>query len=332
MDEGDRSDGRGTARVTAGARVHFGFSNLSLAHERLYGGLGVAVDRPRTVVGATPASTVEAPERFADPARRAVEHLGLDGATVRVEERIPHHVGLGSGTQGALATYAAVAAAHGRPVRARDAAPVLGRGGRSGVGVAAFEAGGFVVDAGHPTGRFTTDRPADGEWTVPAVAARHPLPAHWRVLLVEPEAPRGPSGDREDRSMRSAVEDADPDVADRIAATVLRRVLPAAAEGDLPGFGAAVAEVSRLNGTWYTDEQGGVFRPPVGPVVEHLADHPAVHGAGQSSWGPTAFGVTRASDAGAAREAGRDALRAADVDGDVRVVEVRNDGARVERP
>ncbi|ERH14109.1 MAG: hypothetical protein J07HB67_00071 [halophilic archaeon J07HB67] len=30
-------------RVTTGGRLHFGFGNLSLAHERLYGACGVAV-------------------------------------------------------------------------------------------------------------------------------------------------------------------------------------------------------------------------------------------------------------------------------------------------
>ena len=323
---------RGTARVTAGARVHFGFSNLSLAKERLYGGMGVALSRPRTVVEAEPADEVGAPEGFREHTRRAVECLGIGGARVRVRERIPGHVGLGSGTQNALATYAAVAAAHGRQVQPRAVAPSLGRGGRSGVGVAAFESGGFVVDAGHPAGQFTTDRPADGEWTVPPVAARHDLPGDWRLLLVDPDAPDGRSGDEEDESMRSIVEGADPEVADRIAAVLARRLLPAAASGDLATFGAAAAEVSRLNGTWYTGEQGGLFRPPVGDVVEHLLDDPVVTGAGQSSWGPTAFGVTRAADADPARVAGRDALRAADVDGEVRVVGVRNRGAGIERP
>lgn len=331
-DAGDHRSERGTARVTAGARVHFGFSNLSLANERLYGGLGVALSEPRTVVEAEPADRVEAPGGFREATRRAVESLGVGGAQVRVEERIPRHVGLGSGTQNALATYAAVAAAHGRAVGVRAVAPSLGRGGRSGVGVAAFESGGFVLDAGHPTWQFTTDRPADGEWTVPPVAARHDLPDDWRLVLVEPAAPDGRSGDHEDESMRSIVERADPDVADRIAAVLVRRLLPAASGGDLATFGAAAAEVSRLNGTWYTGEQGGVFRPPVGSVVEHLADEPVVTGAGQSSWGPTAFGITRESDADAAREAGRDALRAAGVDGEIRVVGVRNRGAGIERP
>jgi beta-ribofuranosylaminobenzene 5'-phosphate synthase len=54
-----------------------------------------------------------------------------------------------------------------------------------------------------------------------------------------------------------------------------------------------------------------------------------VFGAGQSSWGPAVYGVTDATNADAAREAGEAALIAAGVDGTVRLVRGRNRGARV---
>ncbi|SNZ18052.1 beta-ribofuranosylaminobenzene 5'-phosphate synthase [Natronoarchaeum philippinense] len=328
------------ARVEATARLHFGFQNLSLAHQRLYGGIGVALDRPAFVVTAERAEEVsvrddaDGPDATAvasEHARRAVDLLGVPGVAVTVRERFPRHVGLGSGTQFALAVYAAVAAAHDRPVDVRAAAPKLGRGGRSGVGVAGFERGGFVVDGGHPTSQFTTDRPADGEWTVPPVTARHDLPDDWRFVLVLPDADPGRSGDDEDSSMRSVVEDADPALADEISAVLTRRLLPAAAAGRREAFGAAVAEIGRLNGAWYTDAQGGVFRPPVGRIVEELGEHPVVSGVGQSSWGPIVYGLTDRDSVGQAKAAARDALDAASVDGRVLAAGVRNEGAVTER-
>jgi beta-ribofuranosylaminobenzene 5'-phosphate synthase len=319
------------AVVTAHARLHFGFCNLSLARERLYGSLGVGLDRPRVSVAAAPSEgvTCEQPT-VRDYAERVVDHLGVDGADVTVDGSFPRHVGLGSGTQLALATLVAVARAHDRSVDVRTVAPDLGRGGRSGVGVATFEAGGFVLDAGHPTARFTTDRPAVGRWSVPPVAARHPVPEDWRFLVVVPDSPAGPSGDAEDRSMRSVVESAAPSPSDRLAGVIARRVLPAITEGSAERFGSAVAEVGRLNGTWYADEQGGVYRPPAGELVAALDEAPAVYGAGQSSWGPSVYGVTDADRAAAAREAGRDALDAAGADGRVLVAEGRNRGATVD--
>jgi len=318
-------------RVAVGGRLHFGFLNLSLAHERLYGSLGVALDEPRTVVAAEPADAVRCDhDAGREYARRAVELLDVRGADVTVERTLPRHVGLGSGTQLALAVLAAVACAHGREPRVRERAPELGRGGRSGVGVATFSSGGFVLDAGHPTERFTADRPPEGEWSVPPVAARHEVPDDWRFVVALPDAEPGRNGDAEDASMRSVVERADPALADEIATVVTRRVLPALATDDHEAFGAAVAEVGRLNGAWYADQQGGVYRPPVGRVVSVLSDSAAIAGAGQSSWGPAVYGVTTADRAAAAREAAREALSAADVGGEVLVAEPRNRGARIE--
>ena len=318
-------------RVESGGRLHVGFCNLSLSHDRLYGSAGVALDQPRVAVDAERADGVVCEhDRARGYAERACDLLGVDGARVVVHDELPRHVGLGSGTQLALAVLAGVASAHDRDPRVRERAPEFGRGGRSGVGVAAFEAGGFVFDAGHPTERFTTERPARGEWNVPPVAARHDVPGDWRFVLVLPDADPGKSEREEDESMRSVVERADAALADRIAGVVTRRVLPAIATGDVEAFGEAVADVGRLNGAWYADEQGGVYRPPAGALVDELDSSPAVVGAGQSSWGPVVYGVTDASRADAAADAGRGALDAAGVGGDVRVVEPRNEGALVE--
>ena len=335
------------ARASAGARIHFGFCNLSLSHERLYGALGLGLREPRVVVDAEPAEGVSVAvadgadglrsdageETTADlraHANTAVDCLGVDGARVVLRESLPRHAGLGSGTQLAAATLAAVAAAHGEPARVRERAPLFGRGGRSGVGVATFEDGGFVLDAGHPTARFTTDRPDDGEWTVPPVAARHAVPDDWRFLLVRPDADPGRSGDGEDDAMRAAVERAEPGLADRIGGIVTRRVLPAVATGNAERFGAAVAEIGRLNGAWYADEQGGVYRPPAGRIVDELSDSPAVTGTGQSSWGPAVYALTDAERVDAAERAARAALDAAGVAGRVVTAGIANHGIRVE--
>jgi beta-ribofuranosylaminobenzene 5'-phosphate synthase len=107
------------ATVSAGARLHVGFGNLSLSHDRLYGGIGVGLAEPRTVVEATTADEVTVagaaePDAVATFAERAVDLLEVPGAAVTVHEQFPRHVGLGSGTQLALSVYAAVARAHGR--------------------------------------------------------------------------------------------------------------------------------------------------------------------------------------------------------------------------
>jgi len=321
------------ARVTVGGRIHFGFQNLSLAHDRLYGGVGVGLSEPSLVLNAERASAIHCDWPGGTPyVERAVEILDVPGADVTVEQRLPRHVGLGSGTRLALASLAAIARTYNEAVSIRAAAPDIGRGGRSGVGVATFETGGFVVDAGHPTELFTSEPPAEGEWTVPPAIARHDVPSEWRFLLVTPETERGLSGEPEDAGIRSVVERADPGIADEIALVVTRQLLPAIATSDHETFGSAVARLSRLNGAWYADEQGGVYRPPAGRLIDALDSIPGVSGAGQSSWGPTVYGITHAETAGTAERLTSDALDDLGLDGTVRTVEAATTGASVESP
>ncbi|MCL7419059.1 MAG: GHMP kinase, partial [Halalkalicoccus sp.] len=174
------------------------------------------------------------------------------------------------------------------------------------------------------------ERPGDGTWEVPPILARHPIPEEWRFLLVIPDIDPGKSGTEEDEDMRAVVERASPGIADEITAITLRNVLPAIVEEDLAAFGSGVAAIGRLNGAWYADAQGGVYRPPVGEVVRELESEPAIEGAGQSSWGPVVYGVTDRERAEAAREAGRRALSRAGVEGAVYVVAGRNEGARID--
>lgn len=283
-------------RVESTARLHFGFLNLSLSRRRLYGGVGLSLDRPRTVVEANPAEevTVEGGEDARRYAETAVDLLGVSGAEVRVERMIPRHVGLGSGTQLALSVLTAVAEAHEREAEPRRHAPALGRGGRSGVGVAVFEEGGFVVDAGHPSESFTSSPPARGEWSVPGVAARHSVPRDWRFVVAVPGG-EGRHGMEEERGLREVVENADPGVADGVSEALVDMVLPGVADGDLALFGEGVDRLGRLNGVWYAGLQGGVYRGESRGLAEDLGGVAA--GVGQSSWGPAVYAVVSEEDA-----------------------------------
>lgn len=308
--------------VETTARLHFGFTNLSTERNRLFGSLGVAIDRPHAEIRAEPADGVEAGGAAVETdgadlgwaagddaradlatveeyARTAASLLGVDGARVAVESAIPAHVGLGSGTQLALGVLTAVAAAHGLHPDRRRLAPALGRGRRSGVGVAAFESGGFVYDAGQPTETVA----AGDRWEVAPVVVGAPVPEDWRFVVAIREGATGRRGSDEAARMERAMERADPATAAEISTCLVDAVLPGVVTGDLTDFGTGVERVGRLNGEWYADSQDGVYRPAARPAVRTFRDHPDVAGAGQSSWGPAAYAVTRRDAAPAVAEA-----------------------------
>lgn len=272
-------------RVETPARLHFGFLDLSGETGRLYGGVGVGIDRPRAVVEAEPAEGVgtDGGAYFEDLVCEAVDVLDVPGARLEVREALPRHVGLGSGTQHASAVLEAVARANGVEPTRRGARE-MGRGVRSGVGRAVFERGGFVVDAGH-----TPDAPREKR-RIPPVSVRRSLPSDWRFVVAVPDGV-GAHGDDEERRMRRVVGE-EAGTGDGVRREFLGRVLPGAAEGDIGSFGAGVAELDRLNGVWYADEQDGVYHDASAPLVERLRVHEAVAGAGQSSWGPSVYALT----------------------------------------
>lgn len=315
------------SRVSVGARLHIGFTNLSLERDRLYGGIGLATAEPRTVVTAARGDRVACESAEARPlVEQVVDLLDVPGATVQIEEALPRHVGLGSGTRLAMAVLWAIAEAYEKPTRLRERAPALGRGGRSGVGVATISRGGFVVDIGHPSAAFTPSPPERGNWTVPAVGIRRSIPTDWRFVIVIPEAPAGRSGPAEDDAMRTVVSSADASISDRVARCLVETVLPGLATGATDAFGSGVEAIDRANGEWYADVQDGVYRSPAGEIIETLRESPETAGVGQSSWGPAVWAITDAAEAATVESAAWEAIDDLDAGGHVVVTRGSNEG------
>jgi beta-ribofuranosylaminobenzene 5'-phosphate synthase len=311
----------GGIRVEAPARLHLGMLAVAGDVERRFGGLGVSVSRPAVVIEAQPADELSAEgadaERALAFAERCRDALGLaGGAHLRVVEAIPQHVGLGSGTKLALAVAHALATLEGRDVDAPGLAEAAGRAARSAVGMWTFARGGLVVEGGHRPG---VERPA-------SLLAHHPMPAEWRAVLVLPAAAPGLSGGAEEAAFgqltpapeRSAV----------IAQLVLTALLPALVEAELEEFGAALTRIQQLVGDSFAAAQGGRFHPRAGPLVEALLRFGAA-GAGQSSWGPTVYGVVGSEAAG--HDLAHRMEELVGDEGNVELVPFDNRGARIER-
>jgi beta-RFAP synthase len=194
-------------------------------------------------------------------------------------------------------------------------AQAVGRAARSAVGTWTFALGGLVVEGGVGRGE---ERPAP-------LLARHPMPEHWRAVLVVPTAEPGLSGVAEEAAFRQLVPS--PERSATIAQLVLTSLLPALVEGEVEEFGGALTRVQELVGDAFATVQGGRFHPRAGALVDALLRHGAA-GAGQSSWGPAVYGIV--GDEAAGREL---AGRMEDVvagEGSVELVTFDNRGARVE--
>jgi beta-RFAP synthase len=167
------------------------------------------------------------------------------------------------------------------------------------VGTWTFAHGGFVLEGGR---RDLSDE-------VAPLLARLTVPAAWRCVVVVPKGHPGLAGEEEAAAFARLPPPSTREV-EHVAHLVLMQLLPALAEADLPGFGAALGEVQRVTGGWFAPAQGGVFAPgETGDLIARLREWGAA-GVGQSSWGPAAYGIVGdASTARALAERVRGALR-----------------------
>ena len=306
--------------VTAPARLHLGMLDPAGIGARQFGGIGVGVESPRVVVGVRPRSgeeviahgaQAERAATFARCARAALGHRG--GVEVDVREAIPPHIGLGSGTKLGLAIARGVAELAGIQATPAELADASGRGARSSVGCWTFASPGLVVEAG-----------VRGGGSISPLVARHLMPERWRCVLALPLGGEGLSGDAEERFFSRLHEQAAGEP--RVSRLLLTALLPGLVTGDIDEFGAALTEIQREIGSMFAAQQGGVFHPRAAPVVDALLAL-GVGAVGQSSWGPSVYGIVecpeRAADVA-------DRLRAAANGGtDVRVVDFDRRGAWV---
>ncbi len=283
----ERLDG---VRVRAPARLHAGFLDMEGGLGRRFGSIGITLEEIATVLVAARADGLAVRGPSSDRARRGVERIHAEmrfpaDIDLSVEQAIPEHVGLGSGTQMDLAVAAVLALLAGERSSIRELARHLGRGARSGIGIGAFEEGGVMVDGGVGP---TPDPPP--------VIARMPFPERWRVLLLSHEGGSGLHGKQEVQAFRELPPFPATSAA-HLCRLALMVLLPALAEADLKRFGRALGEIQRVVGDHFAPAQGGRFTSPL--VADCLAwlERRGIEGVGQSSWGPTGFAVVEAADA-----------------------------------
>ncbi|MDD5558465.1 beta-ribofuranosylaminobenzene 5'-phosphate synthase family protein [Candidatus Methylomirabilis sp.] len=305
--------------VKAPARLHFGFIDPDGSSGRMFGSIGLAIDEPAVILEATPADRLEVVgrerSRVVTLARRFLRYYRLNqGVRISVTTTIPAHAGLGSGTQLALSVASALARLFSIDANIRELAAVMGRGRRSGIGIAAFEQGGFIVDAGRrmnvtakvvpssacqvPGSESQTPNPKSQTRRldpVPPIIVRYPFPENWTFVVAIPYADRGLAGTAETKAFhRLAGRPAS--AAGRLSRLLLMQMLPAILEQDPVAFGGSLTSIQRIVGNWFRPVQGGTFATTQGAALVKAMSRAGALGVGQSSWGPAVYGLAADQD------------------------------------
>jgi len=318
--------------VTTPSRLHFALIDLNGSLGRVDGGIGLSLEHPGFQIIATPSMSVQIiglkNGLFLPRAEEIVKILkskyNFSGVRIEITQSIPAHTGLGSGTQLSLGIAAAICALYDININIEETASLVGRGGTSGIGVATFQHGGFIVDGGH---RFPTQKssflPSSASDNVapPPILFRQNFP-DWPILIVIPNC-KHISGAEEVRLFTTLCPMPQTS-AQQLSHLILMKLLPALVENDLSSFGETINRIQEIG--WKKieiDAQG----PIIQKTIDFLRNNGAV-GVGLSSWGPAlyAFG----EDLESLKEKTEEFLSRLPDGGTCFITEANNTGARCE--
>jgi len=283
--------------VKTPCRLHFSLIDMSGSVGRVDGSVGLALNYPNVTLEAQSDETLRVegltPRKVRTLVKRFMKHFNLkEGVRVNLRSNIPSHVGLGSTTQLSMAIASALAELFNVERDVNYLARVMGRGGTSGIGVAAFHRGGFILDGGHLYGKKGGKRsflPSHASRAPPPpILLRYDFPEDWMFVIALPNLPKGLHGPREVEVFQSRCPIPDVEVG-KVCRLILMKMLPALKEQDIEEFGSSLTQLQEVGFAAATKD---FMHPTVKRCVKLMLKLGA-YGAGQSSFGPNAYALVK---------------------------------------
>jgi beta-ribofuranosylaminobenzene 5'-phosphate synthase len=275
--------------VTTGSRLHFTLIDMNADLGRVDGGIGVALKRPGWKVEISKVRKWTVDRQAEQVVELLKERLSpSSNFKVEVKARMPEHVGLGSRTQLALAIAAGMTAYDRDPPSVPELAKLVGRGGTSGIGVAAFEKGCLILDGGHrykEKGGFLPSRYSRAG--PPPILATYKVPTDWYFVVGIPVG-KSYYGTDEAKAFKDHTPIPRKEVG-AVARLVLLKLLPALMENDLEAFGEAISSIQTMG---FKRIENNLQGPNVIQLQNFMTARGGV-GAGLSSFGPACFCVVK---------------------------------------
>lgn len=275
--------------IKSPSRLHLTLIDMNASLGRVDGGAGITLSSPNIMIRAKRSHTIDVvgESTLRERIVKAVEKLLPEGEGIHIQltEEMPSHVGFGSGTQAALSAAAAVNELYGLGMSVRELATAVGRGGTSGIGVASFEMGGFIVDGGHRFDEKGSFSPSSASKAAPApVLFRHDFP-DWNIVLALPESP-GAHDAREVDIFQKECPIPINEVQE-LSHLMLMKMMPAIMEQDIEAFGYCINHIQNIG---FKKREVQLQHKVVRDVMSLMQDNGA-YGAGMSSFGPAVYGI-----------------------------------------
>ncbi len=288
-------------KVKTPSRLHLTLIDLNGSLGRIDGGIGVTLDYPNVVIEAEASDSIvvegEKVELVESITRKVIDKISPgNGVKIKIRSTIPEHVGLGSKTQISLAIATAINRIYLRNFSVRELVKIVGRAGTSGIGVAAFERGGFILDGGHTFGPGKQKEkflPSSASLAPPApVIIRQDVPEDWFFVIGIPNVDKGAHGAREIEVFKKYCPVPLKEV-EKLCHLVLMKTLPAIMDKDIETFGASLCEIQKIG---FKKVEVELQDPVVKKLMEFMIKNGA-YGSGVSSFGPAVYGLVSGIEA-----------------------------------
>ncbi len=315
-------------KITTPCRIHMTLIDMNGELGRVDGGAGLTLSSPNIRITAEEADgvSIEGLQGFAGRMRKAAEALLPEGKGIRinVEEVYPAHVGFGSGTQSSLAAAAAVNELYGLGKSVRELAFTVKRGGTSGIGVTAFENGGFIVDGGHRFKDKGAFMPSAASKVPPGpVLFREDFP-EWDIVVAIPNE-KGMHDQEEIETFKKFCPLPIEEVRE-ISHIVLMQMMPAVIEGDIESFGAAVNHVQTVG---FNKRESLIWPDFVKNIASFMRSRS--YGAGVSSFGPVVYAFVDNKEEGRQLQTEAQKMLDESVGGFAIMTRAKNSGAEISK-
>ena len=296
-------------KIISPSRIHLGLIDLNGSIGRVDGGIGITLNHPNFIIEGRESSDIEIEfdkklfynvdnidnienieneikKRIYGISKKILNYIGEEGIYLKIKNTIPQHSGLGSGTQMALSTGKLISIIYDNELDGKTLSNITGRGGTSGIGVNAFEKGGFIIDGGHTFGKGKDKedfRPSSASKNVraPPVLFRHDF--NWDVVLTIPKG-ENIYGNKEVDIFKKYCP-IPLNETQRMCHLILMKMMPAVIENDIKSFGEVINELQYIGFKKIEVElQKDIVKELLGALQN-------VSYSGLSSFGPTIYSI-----------------------------------------
>jgi len=286
-------------RVITPSRLHIGLLDMNGSGGRVDGGSGITLEDPGFIFEISEADTFSLTSQEPEVAYKVqpiLEKLNMNGLSIppvhiHIQQSIPFHFGLGSGTQAALGIAAGIGAMIGANFSTDALIALSGRGGTSGIGTRAFFMGGLLVDAGHRFGpgrkkdSFAPSASSSGAGAAPLVG-RYNIPKDWNFVLAIPDG-LAEIHDQLEYDMFQRYCPVPQHEVQALSHILLMKLIPSVIEEDLEQFGEAINDFQNYG---FKKCEISLQSPVITDIIDAMRDAGAA-GVGMSSFGPVVYGV-----------------------------------------